>query len=55
MNSCLTEPNSRSQVVILFLHRLHINCLPEEILVKIFSYLPANTISQSVLPVCKHW
>ena len=34
---------------------IHINCLPEEILVKIFSYLSACAISQTVLPVCKHW
>ena len=30
---------------------LHINCLPREILIHIFSYLSARAISKSVLPV----
>jgi hypothetical protein len=34
---------------------LHVNCLPEEILIKIFSNLPARDIIRSVLPVCKKW
>lgn len=34
---------------------LHINCLPDEIILKIFSYLSARTISKTVLPVCKKW
>jgi hypothetical protein len=33
----------------------HINALPGEVLVKIFSFLPAHVIIQSVLPVCKYW
>ena len=34
---------------------LHINCLPEEILIKIFSNLAARDIIRSVLPVCRLW
>lgn len=34
---------------------IHINCLPEEVLVKIFSNLPAREVSRSVLPVCRYW
>ncbi len=37
------------------LRGIHINCLPEEILIKIFSNLPARDIIRSVLPVCKKW
>lgn len=36
-------------------HGIHINCLPKEILLKIFSFLSARCVSQSVLPVCKYW
>ena len=34
---------------------IHINQLPDELLIKIFSYMTARTLCRCVLPVCRLW
>jgi len=34
---------------------IHINQLPDELLIKIFSYMTARTLCHCVLPVCRLW